>query len=57
MPLLFFGAPERSRTPNLQIRSLTLCPIELQAHAFYGGERGIRTLAPLSRLLLSRQAL
>lgn len=26
------GAPKRSRTPNLQIRSLTLYPIELWAH-------------------------
>lgn len=26
------GAPERSRTHNLQIRSLTLYPIELRAH-------------------------
>lgn len=25
------GAPEKSRTPNLQIRSLTLYPIELRA--------------------------
>ena len=25
------GAPEESRTPNLQIRSLTLYPIELRA--------------------------
>ncbi len=39
------GAPERNRTPNLQIRSLTLYPIELRAHT-HGGERGIRTLAP-----------
>ena len=27
----FYGAPEKSRTPNLQIRSLTLYPIELRA--------------------------
>ena len=45
------GAPGRSRTYNLQIRSLTLCPIELRAHIFQsfckaGGESGIRTHAP-----------
>ena len=28
-----FGAPERSRTPNPQIRSLVLYPIELRARA------------------------
>ena len=28
---LFHGAPERSRTPNLLIRSQTLYPIELRA--------------------------
>ena len=28
------GAPRRSRTYNLQIRSLTLYPIELWAHYF-----------------------
>ena len=39
------GAPERSRTSNLQIRSLMLYPIELQALKTSGGERGIRTLA------------
>ena len=27
------GTPERSRTPNLQIRSLALYPIELPVHA------------------------
>ena len=27
----FHGAPEKSRTPNLQIRSLALYPIELRA--------------------------
>ncbi len=26
------GAPERSRTPNPQIRSLVLYPVELRAH-------------------------
>jgi hypothetical protein len=26
------GAPERIRTPNLQIRSLMLYPVELRAH-------------------------
>ncbi len=34
------GAPERSRTPNLLIRSQTLYPIELRAHnmfVFYNG--------------------
>jgi hypothetical protein len=40
------GAPEGSRTSNLQIRSLTLYPIELRALKFSGGERGIRTLVP-----------
>ena len=29
-----YGAPRRSRTPNLQIRSLTLCPVELWARDF-----------------------
>ena len=29
---LFFGAPDRSRTHNLLIRSQTLYPIELRAH-------------------------
>ena len=29
------GAPERSRTPNLLIRSQTLYPIELRAHDLY----------------------
>ena len=28
----YAGAPRRSRTTNLQIRSLSLCPIELWAH-------------------------
>ena len=28
------GAPRRNRTYNLQIRSLTLCPVELWAHMF-----------------------
>ncbi len=28
----YYGAPERSRTPNLLIRSQTLYPIELRAH-------------------------
>ncbi len=32
------GAPERSRTPNPQIRSLVLYPVELRAPA--GGLRG-----------------
>ena len=29
--LMEYGAPEKSRTPNLQIRSLALYPIELRA--------------------------
>ena len=29
--LMGYGAPEKSRTPNLQIRSLALYPIELRA--------------------------
>lgn len=28
----WFGAPKKSRTPNLLVRSQTLCPIELWAH-------------------------
>lgn len=32
---IYTGAPERSRTPNLQIRSLTLYPIELRAPYVY----------------------
>ena len=55
--LLIFGAPGGIRTPNPQIRSLVLCPIELRAQSklpvprqieFHfdsvnksGGERGI----------------
>jgi hypothetical protein len=35
-----YGAPERSRTPNLLIRSQTLYPIELRAH---GAENRNRT--------------
>ena len=31
-PNLNFGAPDRSRTHNLLIRSQTLYPIELRAH-------------------------
>ena len=31
MLLLTFGAPDKNRTRNLQIRSLTLYPVELQA--------------------------
>lgn len=34
------GAPERTRTPSLQIRSLALCPVELQV---LGAATGIRT--------------
>jgi hypothetical protein len=37
-----FGAPERSRTPNPQIRSLVLYPIELRARA--GQPKGLRGL-------------
>ncbi len=40
-----YGAPERSRTPNLLIRSQTLYPIELRAHK-NGAEDGIRTRDP-----------
>jgi hypothetical protein len=29
----YYGAPDMSRTRNLQIRSLTLYPIELRAHS------------------------
>ena len=32
LPVFKTGAPERSRTPNLLIRSQTLYPIELRAH-------------------------
>ena len=35
VPLVKYGAPRRSRTYNLQIRSLTLYPIELRAPYFY----------------------
>src|SRR5690625_2329066 len=31
-PIKLYGAPERSRTPNLLIRSQALYPIELRAH-------------------------
>ena len=37
------GTPEGIRTPNPQIRSLMLCPVELRAHVDGVGE-GIRTL-------------
>jgi hypothetical protein len=30
---IFYGAPEKIRTPNLLIRSQMLYPIELRAHA------------------------
>src|SRR5436305_14433668 len=49
--LLKIGAPERSRTPNPQIRSLVLYPVELRAlmpcrgrHA--GGEGGNNYASP-----------
>ncbi len=29
---MLYGAPKRSRTPNLLVRSQTLCPVELWAH-------------------------
>ena len=38
-----YGAPERSRTPNLLIRSQTLYPIELRAHVISGAEDRNRT--------------
>jgi hypothetical protein len=38
-----YGAPERSRTPNLLIRSQTLYPIELRAHFVSGAEDRNRT--------------
>src|SRR5699024_5484882 len=34
-----YGAPERSRTPNLLIRSQALYPIELRAHGAEGRNR------------------
>src|ERR1700737_931011 len=37
------GAPERSRTPNPQIRSLVLYPVELRALMPRRGQRGQRT--------------
>lgn len=46
-----YGAPNRSRTHNLLIRSQTLYPVELQvqkkpSYKKNGGEGGIRTLDP-----------
>ena len=38
-----YGAPERSRTHNLLIRSQTLYPIELRAHIINGAEDRNRT--------------
>jgi hypothetical protein len=38
-----YGAPERSRTFNLQIRSLTLYPIELRAHFYMNFKNSLRT--------------
>jgi hypothetical protein len=38
-----YGAPKRSRTPNLLIRSQTLYPIELWAHTLNGAEDRSRT--------------
>ncbi len=38
---VLIGAPERSRTPNLLIRSQTLYPIELRAHVFLVRSRGL----------------
>ncbi len=41
------GAPERSRTPNPQIRSLVLYPIELRARAEQpSGLRGLEIATP-----------
>ena len=59
------GAPRRSRTTNLQIRSLTLYPVELWALIFrtiqhrenWWRERDSNPRAPFPELLLSRQAL
>jgi hypothetical protein len=46
--LIFFnyGAPKRTRTSSLQIRSLMLYPIELWAQKPSGAGKGIRTLDP-----------
>jgi hypothetical protein len=44
---LKIGAPERSRTPNPQIRSLVLYPIELRARAEQpSGLRGLQIATP-----------
>src|SRR6266403_1902385 len=44
---LKIGAPERSRTPNPQIRSLVLYPIELRARAEQpSGLRGLEIATP-----------
>src|SRR5262247_4014675 len=44
------GAPERSRTPNPQIRSLVLYPIELRARAEQpSGLRGLQIATPHAR--------
>ena len=45
-----FGAPERSRTPNPQIRSLVLYPIELRARAEQPSRvRGLQIATPAGR--------
>lgn len=36
-----YGTPEGSRTPNPQIRSLVLYPVELRTHNFMGWVMGI----------------
>ena len=43
----YCGTPERTRTPNPQIRSLMLYPIEPLAHSKWGGRRGSNPRPPV----------
>lgn len=48
-----YGAPKRSRTSSLQIRSLTLCPVELWAHGnvILVEKEGFEPSRPVTRTL------
>jgi hypothetical protein len=57
-PLHVIGAPRRTRTPNLLVRSQTLYPVELWAQCSRvkprsGGEGGIRTLGAFRHIRLA----
>ena len=50
---LFYGAPKRSRTPNLLIRSQTLYPVELWAHICNAEDRNRTGTVITHRRILS----